>query len=129
MKKVVLASVISVVMLMTINAIYADCGAGSCSYVVNIVSEPDPYCACYGHSCVGMGPVGLEYICEWSDECNDGYSCFFVGSDPESWVLQYGEVVCYSTHEEEPWCNTDADCELHSFVNCNFLEESICECM
>ncbi len=128
MKKVVLASVISIVMLMTITAIYADCGA-SCDYASDYLDPGAPYCLCVEDLCAGGPSFAILYSCgrsptgcDWPDRCRE------IGTDPNVELLSGGKPICYSLHEEAPTCYTAGDCDIYSFVDCFWQDEPICEC-
>jgi hypothetical protein len=127
-KAVVVASVVAVVMLMTINAIYADCGGKSCDPAFIFLSGGDPYCHCVENECANGIAVCILYTCGRSTDCDIDERCVETGENEEVELMTGGTPICYSIHEEAPWCDTGDDCDVYCFVDCFWEYEKICHC-
>lgn len=129
MKTIVIPSAILIVVLMSLNVLFA-CD-DSCNYRT-VVEEDTAECKCAPpfDRCQGGGAFDVSYECyDSGSDCGGSEECWQVGEKEDSYLLIFGWPICRSTDPLSPHCDEDDDCEIQSWLNGLWVLEPICQCM
>lgn len=128
MRTIVIPSTILIVLLTSLNVLFA--GGESCDYSA-VIEEDSMDCLCESlvwHVCAGTGAVRVSYECSDDSQCAGSEECVKIG-EGGNWFLAYAQPQCHSTHEDAPFCAFDDDCEIESLVHAEWILQPICQCM